>query len=135
MLPSNTIALIVDDDPEICKLLTHYLGNRATVIDAHDGADALEKIMTIKPDVIFLDIGLPGSLSGIVVMRVLRLDPELNHIHIVVVSGREPEDIARSDVLKADAFITKPFSRQDLLDWYQAYSGGLAARLPQRAAE
>ena len=127
MLAKDTTALIVDDEPIARNLLRIFLGHEATVYEAQDGAGALEVILTQKPHVVFLDISMPGTLSGINVLRVLRQDPELKHIHVVIVSGHRPEELAQSDVLKANAYITKPFSKQDLLAWYDGYKEIVAA--------
>ena len=121
MLPKNIKALIVDDEPIIRNLMKIFLGRQAKILESKDGAGALEMILAEKPDVVFLDISLPGALSGINVLRVLRQDPELKHTHIVIVSALSPQELAKADVLKADAYITKPFCKQDLLDWYAEY--------------
>lgn len=126
MLPKNIKALIVDDEPIIRNLMKIFLGRQAKILESKDGAGALEMILAEKPDVVFLDISLPGALSGINVLRVLRQDPELKHTHIVIVSALSPQELAKADVLKADAYITKPFCKQDLLDWYAVYE--LASR-------
>ena len=68
-----------------------------------------------------MDSNMPGSLSGINVLRVLRHDPELKNTHVVIVSDNSPEDLARADVVKANAYITKLCRKQDLLDWYSSY--------------
>jgi CheY-like chemotaxis protein len=73
---------------------------------------------------VFLDIGLPGKMDGIAVLRELRQDPRLKSTHVVIVSGRHPRSLDQKDVLHADAYITKPFNKQDLHDWYQGYKTG-----------
>ncbi len=118
MQPKSLKILIADDVPDIVKLVKIYLGSEVNVLDANDGVEALEMIQAEKPDVVFLDIGMPGSLNGLNVLRVLRQDPELKHIHVVFVSGRDPKDLSEADALKADAYITKPFSRQNVADWF-----------------
>jgi CheY-like chemotaxis protein len=127
MLPENLKALIVDDEPIIRNLMKIFLGNQANILESKDGAGALEVILAEKLDVVFLDINLPGALSGINVLRVLRQDPELKHTHVVIVSALSPQELAKADVLKADAYITKPFCKQDLLDWYAGYEAGSRA--------
>jgi CheY-like chemotaxis protein len=134
LLPKNIKILIADDEPDIVKLLKIYLGPEVHVLEAYDGVGALEMIQTEKPDVVFLDIGMPGSLNGLNVLRVLRQDPELKQIHIVIVSGRSPQDLIESDTLKADAYISKPFSRQDLADWSASYNGSRHAEVASFAA-
>ena len=121
MLPINLIALIVDDELISRTLLKICLGHATTFLEARDGVEALEVIRTKKPDVVFLDISMPGSLSGIDVLRILRQDPEVKDTHVVIVSGHSPEDFAQADISMANAYITKPCCKQDLLDWYSSY--------------
>ena len=127
MQPNILKVLIADDEPDIVKLLKIYLGSEVNILEAYDGVGALEMIQTERPAAVFLDIGMPGSLSGLNVLRILRQDPELKQIHVVIVSGRSPRDLSESDALKADAYISKPFSRQDLADWFAAYNGSMHA--------
>ena len=124
MLPANIKALVVDDEPIIRNLMKLFLGSKTTILEAEDGTSALEVILVEKPDVVFLDISMPGVLNGINVLRVLRQDPELQDTHVVIVSGLSSQELAKADVLKADAYITKPFCKQDLLDWYAGYMSG-----------
>jgi CheY-like chemotaxis protein len=121
MLPINLTALIVDDELISRTLLKICLGHATTILEARDGVEALEVIQAQKPDVVFLDINMPGSLNGIDVLRVVRQDPELKDMHVVIVSGHAPEDFAQADLLMANAYITKPCCKQDLLDWYSSY--------------
>lgn len=124
MLDANLTVLVAEDDLDVCRLWKVYLGNRAKVYEAHDGATALDSIRQHRPDVVFLDIGLPGKLDGLAVLREMRRDPQLKKTQVVIVSGRNPRSLDEQDVLQADAYITKPFNRQDLQDWYQSYKTG-----------
>ena len=127
MLPNTLKVLIVDDEPIIRSLRKTFLGGEANILESKDGTSALEMILAEKPDVVFLDITMPGALSGINVLRILRQDPELKDTHVVIVSALSPQELAKKDVLKADAYITKPFCKQDLLDWYAGYEAGSLA--------
>ena len=127
MLPNTLKVLIVDDEPIIRSLRKTFLGGEANILESKDGTSALEMILAEKPDVVFLDITMPGALSGINVLRILRQDPELKDTHVVIVSALSPQELAKADVLKADAYITKPFCKLDLLDWYAGYEAGSLA--------
>jgi CheY-like chemotaxis protein len=83
-MPINLTALILDDELISRTLVKICLGRATTMLEARDGVEALEVIMTKKPDVVFLDINMPGSLSGINVLRVLRQDQELKDMHVVI---------------------------------------------------
>jgi len=68
---------------------------------------------------------MPGTLSGINVLRILRQEAGFREIHVVIVSALHPHELQKSDVLLADAYITKPFSKQHLIDWYEQYKTGV----------
>jgi DNA-binding response OmpR family regulator len=113
---SKTI-LIVDDEPGIVAALQFLIekcGHKAIV--AFDGEQAVELIMQIRPDLILLDIMLPG-IDGFEVCELVRLNPEWRNTKIIFLTAKaDEEDIARGLVLGADAYITKPFSNTEILE-------------------
>jgi adenylate cyclase len=102
--------LIVDDDPLNRRLLTKSLeadGHRTTDVD--NGFDALKAVEVDQPDVVLLDIVMPG-LDGIEVLERLKSNPELAHIPVVMISGVDDTDaVVRSIETGADDFLPKPF--------------------------
>jgi len=84
------------------------------VLEAVDGDDALAIIGRQRPDVVFLDLNIPG-MSGEELLRSVKQDPELQAIQIVVVTAAGEEERRRSFELGADGFLTKPFGPSDLL--------------------
>ncbi|WP_312855447.1 response regulator transcription factor [Litoribacterium kuwaitense] len=129
--------LIVDDDVEINEILTLYLRkNDYEVISASTGLQALELVKAERPDLILLDILLPG-LDGFDVCREIR---QLTRVPILFVSSKDDEiDKVLGLGLGADDFITKPFSPNELIARVKAHirrntffnEGGNQKKTPQ----
>jgi len=109
---SRTI-LVVDDEPRIVELARDYLEHAGyRVITANDGRGALDAARRERPDLVVLDLGLPG-LDGLDVTRELRRD---GSIPIVMVTARDDElDKLLGLELGADDYLTKPFSPRELV--------------------
>lgn len=104
------LLLVVDDEPDMRRYLVSMLRKNYRVIEADDGISALEKAKQEKPDLILLDVMLPG-VSGLEVCRSLKERAETRAIKIIVLTARVDED-AKIIALKhgADDFLIKPFS-------------------------
>ena len=109
---SRTI-LVVDDEPRIVELARDYLEHAGfRVITASDGRAALDSARRARPDLVVLDLGLPG-LDGLDVTRELRKD---GSIPIVMLTARDDElDKLLGLELGADDYLTKPFSPRELV--------------------
>jgi DNA-binding response OmpR family regulator len=105
--------LVVDDEPRIVKLVRDYLEHGGfTVLVASDGQAALRTARTGRPDLIVLDLGLPG-LDGLDVTRALRREGE---VPIIMLTARTEEtDKLVGLELGADDYLTKPFSPKELV--------------------
>jgi DNA-binding response OmpR family regulator len=115
-MPTKKI-LIVDDEPNIIVPL-QFLMERSgyQVLIAQSGEEALESVSKNRPDLILLDIMLPG-IDGYEVCEILRLDPEWKDTKIIFLTAKGREvDIAKGMVLGADEYITKPFSNKQIID-------------------
>jgi DNA-binding response OmpR family regulator len=110
---SSRIILVVDDEPRIVELARDYLEHAGfRVITASDGTAALESARRDRPDLVVLDLGLPG-LDGLDVTRELR---RAGSIPIVMVTARDDElDKLLGLELGADDYLTKPFSPRELV--------------------
>jgi CheY-like chemotaxis protein len=108
--------LVVDDEPEVLELLVPFLrGKGYTVSEAQDGDQALEKILTERPNIVVLDVMMPG-LSGWEISRYVRERAELDPVRIIMATGIGKEtNAATSPLYGADAYLDKPF-RLDALD-------------------
>jgi len=109
--------LIVDDEPNIVvplQFLMEQNGYRTLV--AQSGEEALESISKERPDLVLLDIMLPG-IDGFEVCEIIRLKPEWRHIRIIFLTAKGREvDVAKGLILGADEYITKPFSNQQIVE-------------------
>jgi len=105
--------LVVDDEPEIVRLVRDYLERAGfAVIAASDGEDALRAAHRQRPDLVILDLGLPG-LDGLDVARTLRRDGEVPIIMLTARTG-EADRVAGLE-LGADDYVLKPFSPRELV--------------------
>jgi DNA-binding response OmpR family regulator len=108
--------LIVEDDRDIAELVRHYVvlaSHTAEVL--HSGSEVLERIEERRPDVLVLDLMLPG-LSGIEICRLIRARPETASLPIIMVTARaEESDRVAGLELGADDYVAKPFSPKELV--------------------
>jgi DNA-binding response OmpR family regulator len=109
--------LIVDDEPNIVVPLRFLMEqNGYQTLVAQSGEETLETISKEQPDLVLLDITLPG-IDGFEVCEIVRLKPEWRHIRIIFLTAKGRDvDIAKGMVLGADEYITKPFSNQQITD-------------------
>jgi len=100
--------LVVDDDPDMVELLTRALERAGYRVDtAHDGEQALDLVEANAPDLVVLDLMLPG-MDGFEVCRRIRLERQMP---IIVLTARdEEEDVMHGYRLGVDDYVTKPFS-------------------------
>ena len=107
--------LAVDDTPENLKLLDAILTTRGyELVTAANGTTALEMIGTVQPDLVLLDIVMPG-LNGYDVCRRLRDDPATRFLPIVMITASGDQERVQALEAGADDFITKPFNQLELL--------------------
>lgn len=109
--------LVVDDEPDVlllCRLNLQQRGHE--LLEAADGSTALEIARELHPDVIVLDLMLPG-ISGYDVLEALQRDPETTNIPVLVLTAKSLRaDRERSHGLGASAFLTKPFLPNELCE-------------------
>ena len=103
--------LVVDDEPPILELVRYTLEDeQIRVLEASDGAQALETALAERPDLILLDVQMP-RLDGLEVCRRLRADASLAGTRIVMLTAAgQDADRARGLAAGADEYLTKPFS-------------------------
>ena len=109
--------LVVDDEPDVLLLCRLNLQQRGhDLIEAPDGATALVLAREHLPDVIVLDLMLPG-IDGYQVLQTLRSDEQTSRIPVLVLTAKSLRaDRERSHGLGASAFLTKPFLPNELCD-------------------
>jgi len=109
-------ALVVDDDPGSRRLLARWLEEEGwSVIEAGSGQLALSRVREKVPDLVLLDIRMPGFLDGLRVTEVLSENPALQTVPIIAVSA-SPQEIFRHQALAAgcSGFLSKPVNLKEL---------------------
>jgi two-component system phosphate regulon response regulator PhoB len=108
--------LVIEDDPDIVELLRYNLEKEDfRVTAATDGKSGLELLKRSSPDVLILDLMLPG-LSGIEVCKAIRRNPEHERLPILMLTARgEETDRVLGLELGADDYVTKPFSVREMV--------------------
>ena len=120
--------LIVDDEPQIRRIMrTTLTGAGYEIDDARTGEEALEKVRQFRPDLVLLDINMPG-MGGLAACRAIRADPSVG-IVMLTVRNSEADKVEALDA-GADDFVTKPFSTPELLARIRA----ALRRVPQLAS-
>ncbi len=110
--------LIVDDHGDLRKLvrLTLQYGD----FELHEAADAtkaLRFIKVLRPDIVVLDVMMPGEIDGYQLCDIIKNDPELESIHVVLLTARGSKtDIEEGVRVKVDSYLVKPFSPLELAD-------------------
>ena len=116
--------LVVDDDEVIRQLIAVNLQLEGfDVSTAVDGQDCLEKVHTVRPHVITLDIMMP-RLDGWVTAVKLRENPATEDIKVVMITARaQDHDIRRGHEIGVDAYVTKPFDPNELIRTVRKLAG------------
>jgi CheY-like chemotaxis protein len=108
--------LLVEDDPVGRRLYAVLLEQAGYhVVEAHNGLQALERAVEVRPDVVVTDLHIPG-IDGYELTRRLKSDPRTDGIPILAVTGYIPftQDPGRADRAGCDAILPKPCSPEDL---------------------
>lgn len=110
--------LIVDDDAPLVSLLIEILGREPSLVteSAFDGFDAGKKVEQFEPDVILLDLMMPG-LDGFEVCRRLKADPASRDIRVIIMTGdASPVNVRRALAAGAEMCLEKPLDYRRLID-------------------
>ncbi len=114
---SDLVVLVVDDDPGSCAVVEGLLASldgAMDVVTTTSGSEALLLCGTLKPDIMFLDILMPG-IDGLEVARRINRIPELEHMRIVfITSSTNPQLIDRAQAAGAADVLLKPLSQEDV---------------------
>lgn len=110
--------LIVDDQPDIRKMLRIALGyGKYDLLEAANGEEALAIAQREQPDIVLLDVMMPGALDGFAVCRAIKGNPELAAAFVIMLTARgQSGDYAAGDAAGADAYMVKPFSPTKLIE-------------------
>lgn len=121
---------VVEDQPEIRQLIrmTLELGD-FELVEAENADIGWAQMQQQKPDLVLLDVMMPGSMDGLELCRRLRAWPETAGVPVILLTARgQQRDIEAGREAGADTYLTKPFSPMELLDRIGALLGGTFPR-------
>ena len=109
--------LLIEDEPNIIEAISYILSKDGWTVHTHsDGETAMDKVMQGVPDLIILDVMLPGR-SGYDILRDLRAAPETADVPVMMLTARgQAKDREMAASLGATQFMTKPFSNAEVLE-------------------
>ena len=125
---SRTVKVMVIDDSKTIRRTAETLLNKAgyQVITATDGFEALAKVVDYQPDIIFMDIMMP-RLDGYQTCALIKNNEAFRNTPIIMLSSKDGLfDRARGRIVGSDQYITKPFTKEELLGAIQEYAGDKA---------
>ena len=130
--PSALKVMVIDDSKTIRRTAETLLKSvGCEVITAIDGFDALAKIADNHPGIIFVDIMMP-RLDGYQTCALIKNNSAFKSTPVIMLSSKDGLfDKAKGRIVGSDQFLTKPFSKEELLNAIQAHVPGFAAVLPQ----
>lgn len=112
----NAKIMIIEDDPDICEILEYNLKQEDLDVEVfHDGQKGLDAILKEPPDLVLLDLMLPGK-SGMEIARTIRKEEHTSNLPIIMITARSEEmDILHGLDQGADDYITKPFRPKEVI--------------------
>lgn len=119
----GTKVMIIDDSNTIRRSAEIFLGQSGCeIILATDGFDALAKIVDTRPDIIFVDIIMP-RLDGYQTCMLIKRNTKYQSVPVIMLSSKKGLfDRARGRIVGSDDYLTKPFTKQNLLNIAQKYT-------------
>ena len=113
--------LIVEDEPHIVLSLEFLLRREGyDTVSAADGAEGLDLVRRLRPDVVLLDVMMPER-NGYEVCRAIKSDPALRSIPVIMLSAKGQEvEVLKGMELGASAYVTKPFGNAEILEAIRA---------------
>ena len=113
-MASSFKVLIVDDDPDIVTFLEDFLSSKGyTLLTAYSGEQGLNEVYTQEPDLVLLDVVMPG-MDGYEVCRQIRVNPLTTLLPVVMMTGLHQEERIRGIEVGADDFLTKPINQEEM---------------------
>jgi DNA-binding response OmpR family regulator len=108
--------LVIEDEPSIAEAIGFILARDGWEVQSHDrGAGALELIRAARPDLVILDLMLPGR-TGLEILRALRAEAETAALPVLMLTARnQPRDRELAESCGASRFMSKPFSNTEVL--------------------
>ena len=122
--PTRKTVLIADDEPNLRLLVNATIASESiAVLEAGDGDEAWEMIEQYHPELVLLDVQMPGQ-TGVELTRKIRATPGLSATRVVILTSKaQAADIAAGLAAGADLYLTKPFSPLSLLTYVEQTLG------------
>jgi CheY-like chemotaxis protein len=118
LAPAIRPILIVDDHSDIRRLLQVTLDHRYSLVEADDGASALEAVRHHQPRLVLLDVMMPGAIDGLDVLSEIKANPKTSGTLVAILSARgQIADQEEAQKRGADAYFIKPFSPAEIMAW------------------
>ncbi len=116
--------LLIEDEPNIIEAVSFILSRDGWEVKTHsNGHDAMEAVRRRAPDIVILDVMLPGK-SGFDILGEIRADPEFAGVPVLMLTARgQTRDREMAERAGASRYMTKPFSNADVLDAVRALAG------------
>jgi two-component system, OmpR family, phosphate regulon response regulator PhoB len=115
--------LVVDDQVEVRELVEVTLrGDEVAILQAGSGEEALAVVRSKKPDLVLMDVMMPGRLDGLETTRAIKADPATRGCTVILLTAKGQEtDRRRGLDAGAEAYFTKPFSPLALIECIESY--------------
>jgi two-component system alkaline phosphatase synthesis response regulator PhoP len=122
---AEKLIFIVDDEPYLIRSLSFVLKKEGYRVEsASDGGEAVEKARRLSPDLIFLDLNLPG-MNGYEVCKTIKNDPALSHTYLILLTAKGQEFERQKGIdAGANEYLTKPFSPREIVEHLRRLFGG-----------
>lgn len=119
---SSKVILVVEDQPDLRKLIRMTLDfGDYEIHEADNGVGGLRMAEGVRPNVVLLDVMMPGELDGYQVCERIKKHPVLGHVMVVMLTARgQQADLQAGEAAGCDAYLTKPFSPLELIDTVDA---------------
>jgi two-component system, OmpR family, phosphate regulon response regulator PhoB len=110
--------VIIEDQPDIRKLIHMTLEfENYEIHEAADGSSGLSLVMGVRPDLVLLDVMMPGELDGLQVCKRIKSNPATEHIKVILLTARGQEkDREVGQQMGANEYLVKPFSPLQLIE-------------------
>ena len=109
--------LLIEDEPHIVEAISFLLTRESISVSTHsNGVDAAEKVVRLKPDLVILDVMLPGK-SGFDILKEIRSSNAVAEIPVLMLTAKgQSKDRAAAEAAGASLFMTKPFSNKEIVE-------------------
>lgn len=122
----NKKVLIVDDHPDLRRLVRMTLDlDQYEMHEANSGEHALHLAYQVRPQIMLLDVMMPGGIDGYQVCETIKNDPEMRGTNVILLTARgQKRDLERGREVKADNYLVKPFSPLELIETVERAANG-----------